>query len=54
MVVYLSQDRPNTDGVLEFMHAHGVNRADFEVEILPWGRGGGNVIRMGSARTVPV
>ena len=37
LVVYLSQDRPNVEGVIEFMQGHGISRHDYEVEILPFG-----------------
>ena len=37
LVVFLSQDRPNVDGVIDFMHRNGIARADYEVEVLPFG-----------------
>ena len=40
MVVYLSQDRPNVEGVFQFMQEQGVGRSEYEVEVLPWGHRG--------------
>ena len=51
LVAYLSRDRPNIDGVVRFMIDHGVQRAEYECEIVPYRY---RTRLRGSARGTPV